>query len=70
MLGRGDTFIIRKITKNRISVSDLLHDKRKTMFLRNRKFTQKVNTRCTLDKKTELKFVYEYDLAKSNFLMV
>ena len=42
--------------------------KEKTNFLNNFNFIQKVDARSTLGIKTELEFVYEYDLAKKNFM--
>ena len=65
---RGDTLILRKIAGNRMFVSNLLHRKAKTNCLKNCNFIQKFDSRSTLGVKTELEFVYEYDLAKRIFM--
>ena len=65
---RGDTLIFRKIAGNRIFVCNLLHEKRKTNFLKNYNYIQNVDARSTLGIKTELEFVYKYDLAKKIFI--
>lgn len=49
-------------------VSNLLHRKAKTNCLKNWNFIQKFDARSTLGVKTELEFVYEYDLAKRIFM--
>lgn len=49
-------------------VSNLLHRKAKTNCLKNCNFIQKFDARSTLGVKTELEFVYEYDLAERIFM--
>lgn len=68
MLKRGDTLIFRKIAGNRIFVCNLLHEKRKTNFLKNCNYIQKVDASSTLGITTELEFVYKYDSAKKIFI--
>ena len=67
MLKRGDTLIFRKIAGNRIFLFNLPHEKRKTNFLKNCNFIQKVNARSTLGI-IVYEYVYEYDLAKRIFM--
>ena len=60
--------IFRKIVGNRICVSNLLHEKRKTYFLKNCNFIQKVDSRSTLGIKSELEFACKYDLVRRIFM--